>query len=227
MEDYQKEKLNKSGFLRVEAFNSDLISQTEKEAVLKRIKNGEVDLLYLSPETLLSYSIETIIGDREIGLLIVDEAHIVTTWGVGFRPDYWYLGSYINRLRNQIQTSRGMRRKAYHFPICAFTATAINGGIDDSVSDTIISLYMENPIKYIGYVRRDDIKFDIVHHGDERKLTKQEYEEAKTNYEKKKVLVYNCLENPDTPLDYLEYEYVLFSIRNASLPTYVTKYIIK
>ncbi|MBQ4060352.1 MAG: DEAD/DEAH box helicase [Lachnospiraceae bacterium] len=55
----QKEKLIKNGYNRVEAFNSDLISQVEKEAVLKRIKDGEVDLLYLSPETLLSYSIET------------------------------------------------------------------------------------------------------------------------------------------------------------------------
>lgn len=175
----QKDKLNQSGYNRVEVFNSDLISQFEKEAVLERVKSGEVDLLYLSPETLLSYSIETIIGNRDIGLLIVDEAHIVTTWGVGFRPDYWYLGSYINRLRNQIQTAKGMKRKTYHFPICAFTATAVNGGIDDSVSDTIISLYMENPVKYIGYVRRDDIKFDIVHHAEGRKLPKPEYEESK------------------------------------------------
>lgn len=174
----QKEKLINNGYTRVEAFNSDLISQVEKEAVLKRIKDGEVDLLYLSPETLLSYSIETIIGDRDIGLLIVDEAHIVTTWGMGFRPDYWYLGGYINRLRNQIQTTKGRNRSVYHFPICAFTATAINGGVDDSVSDTVISLYMENPIKYIGYVRRDDIGFEIVRK-EMKKLPKGEYEEAK------------------------------------------------
>ena len=69
----------------------------------------------MSPETLLSYSIETIIGDREIGLLIIDEAHIVTTWGMGFRPDYWHLGGYINRLRNQIQTTAGKMRKTYDF----------------------------------------------------------------------------------------------------------------
>lgn len=175
----QKEKLNKAGYNRVEAFNSDLITQVEKEKVLTRIKDGEVDLLYLSPETLLSYSIETIIGDREIGLIIVDEAHIVTTWGVGFRPDYWYLGGYLNRLRNQLKTRAGMERKTYHFPICAFTATAINGGIDDSVSDTVISLYMENPIKYMGYVRRDDISFEIVHRGEYKKLPKAEYEEEK------------------------------------------------
>lgn len=175
----QKERLNKNGYFRVETFNSDLISQIEKEAVLKKVWDGEVDLLYLSPETLLSYSIETIIGERDIGLLIVDEAHIVTTWGVGFRPDYWYLGGYINRLRNQIQTGRKSDRKIYNFPICAFTATAINGGEDDSVSDTIISLYMENPIKYIGYVRRDNIGFEIVNKSN-TKISKSEYEEKKT-----------------------------------------------
>lgn len=157
----QKEKLVNSGYTRVETFNSDLITQVEKEQVLRRVKDGEVDLLYLSPETLLSYSLETIIGDREIGLIIIDEAHIVTSWGKGFRPDYWYLGGYINRLRNAIQTTVGRSRKTYRFPICAFTATAINGGLDDTVSETVISLYMENPVKFIGYVRRDDISFDI------------------------------------------------------------------
>lgn len=176
----QKEKLISRGYTRVEAFNSDLITQVEKEAVLKRIKDGEVDLLYLSPETLLSYSIETIIGDREIGLLIVDEAHIVTTWGVGFRPDYWYLGNYINRLRHRIQVNRSEKRKIYHFPVCAFTATAINGGIDDSVGETIISLYMENPIKYIGYTKREDIKFKIDIKS-KSKLPKPEYEAKKTS----------------------------------------------
>ncbi|MBQ4058534.1 MAG: hypothetical protein IJD40_06350 [Lachnospiraceae bacterium] len=107
--------------------------------------------------------------------MIVDEAHIVTTWGMGFRPDYWYLGGYINRLRNQIQTTAGKDRKTYKFPICAFTATAVNGGLDDSVSDTVISLYMENPVKYIGYVRRDDISFDIVHR-ESKKLAQSVYE---------------------------------------------------
>lgn len=176
----QKEKLISSGYNRVEAFNSDLMTQVEKEAVLKRIKDGEVDLLYLSPETLLSYSIETIIGEREIGLLIVDEAHIVTTWGVGFRSDYWYLGNYINRLRHHIQVNRSKKRKIYRFPVCAFTATAINGGIDDSVGETIISLYMENPIKYIGYTKRENIKFNIDIKS-QSKLSKSEYEEKKTS----------------------------------------------
>lgn len=178
MED-QKDALIARGYNRVEAFNSNLISQVERDNVLKRVKDGEIDLLYLSPETLLSYSLETIIGDREIGLLIVDEAHIVTTWGVGFRPDYWYLGGYINNVRHVIQSGhKNKNKKIQHFPICAFTATAINGGVDDSVNETIISLYMENPIKYIGYARRDDISFDITIK-EETKLGMTEYESKK------------------------------------------------
>lgn len=110
MED-QKDTLLSRGYTRVEAFNSNLISQVERENVLKKVKNGEIDLLYLSPETLLSYSLETIIGDREIGLIIVDEAHIVTTWGIGFRPDYWYLGGYINKIRNVIQYGKMLKEK--------------------------------------------------------------------------------------------------------------------
>lgn len=182
----QKNKLNNNGYNRVEVFNSDLITQIEKEKVLERIKKGEVDLLYLSPETLLSYSIETIIGDREIGLLIVDEAHIVTTWGFGFRPDYWYLGGYINKLRHQIQYNGSSNKKIFHFPICAFTATAINGGIDDSVSDTIISLCMENPIKYIGNVRRENIQFKITLQN-KAKLPKIKYEELKAKNLKERI----------------------------------------
>lgn len=178
MED-QKDALITRGYKRVEAFNSNLISQVERDSVLKRVKDGEIDLLYLSPETLLSYSLETIIGDRDIGLLIVDEAHIVTTWGVGFRPDYWYLGGYINNVRHVMQSGhKNKNKKIQHFPICAFTATAINGGVDDSVNETIISLYMENPVKYIGYARRDDISFDIAIK-EEAKLGMTEYESKK------------------------------------------------
>ena len=174
----QIDHLRAAGYTRVEALNSMLATQIEKENVINRIKKGEVDLLYLSPETLLAYSIETIIGDREIGLLIIDEAHIVTTWGAGFRPDYWYLGGYINSVRHRIQDGHNKNKKIYRFPICAFTATAVNGGLDDTVSETIISLYMENPIKYIGNIKRENIVFDI-NVVKKEKTSVKEYEEAK------------------------------------------------
>ena len=156
--------LVKAGYNRVAYLNSDIATITEREKIVESIKNGEVDLLYVSPETLLSHSYESLIGDREVGLIIVDEAHIVTTWGVGFRPDYWYLGSYINKLRTK-QNRKGQIKKHFDFPIFACTATAVNGGLDDSVSETFISLYMRDPIKKIGYAKRDGknggISFEI------------------------------------------------------------------
>ncbi len=158
--------------------------------------------IYLSPETLLSYSIETLIGEREIGLIIVDEAHIVTTWGVGFRPDYWYLGGYINRIRNGVQVRTSAAQKIQHFPICAFTATAINGGKDDSISETIVSLYMENPIKYIGYAKRENIGFDIKIR-EQKKLSNSKYEERKAECFSQRIEQY--LKNKEKTIVYFPY----------------------
>ncbi|WP_086428548.1 DEAD/DEAH box helicase [Staphylococcus cornubiensis] len=119
----------------------------EKENIIEGIQNQRIDVLYLSPETLQARSdIKMLIGDRNIGVVIIDEAHIVTTWGKSFRADYWYLGIYLAKLR-----------KEYKFPIVTFTATAIYGGREDMYLDTRNSLNMISPISYFGYVRREDL----------------------------------------------------------------------
>ena len=132
--------------------NSDY-TPYEKEVIKMKIKKNEVSILYISPETLLSnYDIENLIGDRTIGMLVVDEAHTVATWGKNFRPDYWYLGEYIDRLRH---------RQKRLFPIATFTATAtISNGLNDMYHDIIESLNMTcDP--FFGNVKRDNIGFDI------------------------------------------------------------------
>lgn len=136
-----------------ETINSDY-TPSQKENVLEQIKNGNKSILYLSPETLLSNTdITNLIGDRKIGLLVVDEAHIVSTWGKSFRPDYWYLGEFISRLRKSEKSNQ-------NFPIATFTATATYGGEDNMYSDIIESLRM-TPEPFLGRVRRDDIDFEI------------------------------------------------------------------
>lgn len=161
----QKEKLEASGYTKARFINSDIPTTIEREQILTGVKNGKINILYVSPETLLSHSIEGLIGDRELGLVIIDEAHIVTTWGVGFRPDYWYLGAYLKKLREKKDKTGGARR--YHkFPIFACTATAVNGGKDDTVGDTILSLYMNDPIVKIGTPKRKNISFQINNHVD-------------------------------------------------------------
>lgn len=171
----QQKNLEEAGYLKSAYLNSDIATMVEREKIINDVKNSKVDILYVSPETLLSHSIESLIGEREIGLVIVDEAHIVTTWGVGFRPDYWYLGTYLNRMRTK--KDKTGKSKAHHdFPIFACTATAVNGGPDDTVSDTVISLYMNDPIIKIGSVKRDNIDFDITNYTDK---TYDEYRDKK------------------------------------------------
>ena len=201
MED-QKNKLSSLGYNHAEFLNSDIATAVEKEKIIERIKTGDVHILYLSPETLLSYSIESIIGDRDIGLIVIDEAHIVTTWGVGFRPDYWYLGSYINRLRNKPKYWKSKNDvKEYKFPICTFTATAICGGKDDTFKEASLSLYLKAPIKYIGNLRRDNIKFDICNYPG--LLGTSDYETKKI--EKLGQRIYEWTENKNKTIIYFPY----------------------
>lgn len=199
MED-QKDKLDALGYKHAAFLNSDIATAIEKEKIIERVKTGDINLLYLSPETLLSYTIETIIGDRDIGLIVVDEAHIVTTWGVGFRPDYWYLGSYIDRLRNSINKNK-YNHKEYKFPICTFTATAICGGKDDTFKETALSLHLKSPIRYIGNLRRNNIKFEIYNYPE--KLGRSEYETKKVEILGSRM--YNWTENNNKTIIYFPY----------------------
>lgn len=133
------------------------VAPFERDKIINEISNGQVNMLYLSPETLQSRSdIKLLIGERRIGLVIIDEAHIVTTWGKSFRADYWYLGIYLQKLR-----------KKYRFPIVTFTATAIYGGKEDMYLETRDSLNMINPISYFGNVKREDI-FMCISSSDEK-----------------------------------------------------------
>ncbi|MEA1960541.1 MAG: helicase-related protein, partial [Bacillota bacterium] len=152
----QVRQLKEKGIDFVEYINSDL-SQIQKQDILASIQGGETSILYVSPEFLLAYDIRTLIGDsRDIGLIVVDEAHLVTTWGRDFRIDYWYLGSYIKRIR-EYRSHHG----AVPFVLASFTATAVYGGNDDMVFETIASLNMNNPIKFLGNTRRKNIGFRI------------------------------------------------------------------
>lgn len=142
----------------------------ERERILEGVQKQEIDILYLSPETLQARSdIKMLIGDRNIGVVIIDEAHIVTTWGKSFRSDYWYLGIYLAKLR-----------KEYKFPIVTFTATAIYGGQEDMYIDTRNSLNMISPISYFGNVRRNELLMMV--RSSEKDLDKEGRDYRKTKH---------------------------------------------
>lgn len=89
------------------AINSDMPFD-ERKTAYRRIKEGSVSLIYLSPELLLGSSIDDVLGDRKLGLVVIDEVHTVTSWGKDFRPDYWYLGPYLKKVRQQLSMAGRM-----------------------------------------------------------------------------------------------------------------------
>lgn len=127
------------------------ISFEERQARIDQIRNGQKSIVYLAPELLLATGLDALLGDRPLGLLVIDEAHTVTTWGRDFRADYWYLGDFI----------KAAKRNGKKFPVLCLTATAVYSGPDDVVNDTIAELELENPILHLGNVKRENIKFDI------------------------------------------------------------------
>lgn len=170
----QVKNLELKNYKAAKTINSD-ISPIIKQDIIDKVASSEYHILYISPETLLSRSdVEQLIGNRTIGMIVIDEAHIVTTWGKQFRPDYWYLGDHIKRLRkNQLE------KKGRAFVIATFTATAIYHGLEDMYSETINSLHMLNPITYLGYVKRNDITIEIE--------TTQKNQKGRTEYELNKL----------------------------------------
>jgi len=67
--------------------NSSLTEQ-EYEHNIQRLKNKEIKLLYLAPETLLMERTRNLLSDQNVDLFTIDEAHCISEWGHDFRPDY-------------------------------------------------------------------------------------------------------------------------------------------
>lgn len=104
----QVDQLTASG-VSATFLNSTLDSQ-ESRRRLDAIRAGEVKLVYLAPERLMSGEFLSVVRSWSVTALAVDEAHCISEWGHDFRPEY-------RRLRE-------LREALPDVPAIALTATA-------------------------------------------------------------------------------------------------------
>ncbi|MEL7488916.1 MAG: DEAD/DEAH box helicase, partial [Pseudomonadota bacterium] len=83
--------------------------RAESIADWRRAQSGDLKLLYMSPERLMTPRMLDALKSLPLERFVVDEAHCVSQWGHDFRPDYLRIGAL---------------RQALNVPLAAYTATA-------------------------------------------------------------------------------------------------------
>lgn len=110
----QVEHLKQRG-VRV-AYLSSLLSQSEIEAVEQALQANHYDLLYVTPERLLTPRFLGLLKKIKLSLFAVDEVHCISQWGHDFRPEYAQLSMLQKRFpqvpRVALTASADMKTRA-------------------------------------------------------------------------------------------------------------------
>ena len=84
------------------AFLNHTVGHTEYVATMQQVRQGEIKLLYLAPETLIRPEILVMLEDSDVACLAIDEAHCISEWGHDFRQEYRQLVSIRERFQNAV-----------------------------------------------------------------------------------------------------------------------------
>jgi ATP-dependent DNA helicase RecQ len=125
------------------AYLNSTLSGAEAMATERALRDGDIDLLYVAPERLMTPRFQELLERTRIGLFAIDEAHCVSQWGHDFRPEYIQLSVLHERFPN--------------VPRIALTATA-----DAITRDEIIHrLALDDARVFVSSFDRPNIRYRI------------------------------------------------------------------
>jgi ATP-dependent DNA helicase RecQ len=128
------------------------IPTAQRKQTLQALKQQQLRLLYLSPETLLTKPVWERLSAPELQIdrIILDEAHCLVHWGETFRPSYRRLGA----IRASLLQHKPLGTK---ISIAAFTATA------DPLSQQTIKtvLQLEQPAEFVLNPHRENLQLSV------------------------------------------------------------------
>jgi ATP-dependent DNA helicase RecQ len=119
----QVDNLEKAGITNAVTING-LLDPIERAKSFERVEDGSAAILYISPESLRSKTIERLLLGRKVVRFVIDEAHCFSSWGQNFRVDYLYIGDFIRAIQDK-------KSIAECIPVSCFTATAKPKVIED------------------------------------------------------------------------------------------------
>jgi ATP-dependent DNA helicase RecQ len=120
------------------------LSPEERWEVEKRIRTGEIRMLYVAPERLRSLEFVLTLRRSGVDLFVVDEAHCISEWGHDFRPDYLFLPRVVRDLGSP--------------PVLALTATAP----PRVRQDILRSLRMRDPEVVVTSFNRPNLTYRVL-----------------------------------------------------------------
>ena len=125
------------------AYLNSTLSAAAAAAVEAQLRRGELDLVYVAPERLLTERCQQLLDGCPIALFAIDEAHCVSQWGHDFRPEYGQLAV--------------LRSRWPRVPRVALTATA-----DVPTRREIVEKLLTDARVFVASFDRPNIRYRIV-----------------------------------------------------------------
>jgi ATP-dependent DNA helicase RecQ len=126
------------------AYLNSSLNFEQARLVSNQLRRGELDLLYVAPERLMTTRFLEFLDTADIALFAIDEAHCLSQWGHDFRPEYTQLSILAQRFSN--------------IPRIALTATAD----EPTRNDIIKHLALEQAKVFITSFDRPNICYRVV-----------------------------------------------------------------